>query len=69
MKTPPSDSLRLAALWLRSNDGDESAQLRPVAAWLEAKAMDADLRTLARESGVPVKLARTSRRVLAALNP
>jgi hypothetical protein len=58
MKTPDPDALRLAALWLRSNDGDEANTLADVAAWLTEQADAANVRTLAREAGVPVKLVR-----------
>lgn len=58
MKTPDSDKLRLAALWLQSNDGDESPTMREVADWLMDKAEAADFRAGCKLAGVSVALVR-----------
>ena len=58
MKPPPPDSLCLAADWLESNDGEESATLHPVAAWLRAKADAAQLAAACRANGLPVAKVR-----------
>ena len=58
MSTPSPDDLRFAAEWLRAYDddhdgGEQSAIAKKVAAWLEAQADAKELRSAAREHGVP----------------
>lgn len=61
MKPPTSDQFRLAALWLRSNEGEveERTACATVADYLEGRADAAAFRALASEAGLPVKMART----------
>lgn len=63
MKTPDSDALRFAAEWLRQYDdehdgGSDTARAAAVADWLDAQAAAADIRSVARECGVPTKAVR-----------
>lgn len=50
MATPAPDSLRLAAFWLRSNEGDERAVLLPVAQWLDTIADRNEIAAAKREA-------------------
>ena len=62
MKHPPTESLRLAADWLRVYEDDEAQELAAVAAWLDQQADAADMRSACREAGVPVSIARAALR-------
>lgn len=69
MKTPNADDLRFAAEWLRQYDdtpdgGAQTAIAEAVAAWLDDQASASELRSVARENGVPVgKLRQKLRRM------
>lgn len=56
MKAPTPDQMRLAAEWLRENEGEgeERESCQAVAAWLKHQADASDLRQACREAGVPV---------------
>jgi hypothetical protein len=63
MKTPDPDSMRFAAEWLREYDdehegGTDSARAASVADWLDAQADANELRSAAREQGIPTKKLR-----------
>lgn len=63
MKTPSADALRFAAEWLRQYDdehegGADTARAADVADWLDAQAEAADIRSVARQCGVPTKAVR-----------
>lgn len=64
MKTPDPDSLRLAALWCRNNEGDDDERLPliAVADWLEKQADAKEVREAARSVGVPVSKVREAMR-------
>ena len=63
MKTPEADDLRFAAEWLRvyddTHDGGEQSEIAEhVAAWLDEQADAKEMRSAAREHGVPVRAVR-----------
>lgn len=64
MKTPFADDLRFAAEWLREYEdepgGADSERAAAVANWLDTKADEAELRSAAREHGVPVAKLRNA---------
>lgn len=67
LKTPDSNDLRLAAMWLEQyeavGEADESAAaMRRVGAWLDAKAEDADVRAASERSGFSVAEIRRAMR-------
>ena len=65
MKRPTANALGRAAMWLLCNNGDEQADCKAVAAWLEYQANLADeaafLRDVSRETGIPVRKIRAKR--------
>jgi hypothetical protein len=58
MATPSTDDMELAADWLESNEGEEGADLRRVAAWLRQQVEAKLLRDQARKHRVPVAALR-----------
>lgn len=69
MKTPEPDDLRFAAEWLRQYDdthdgGEQTAIAAKVADWLDAQADAKELRSTAREHGVPAAKLRAKFRDL-----
>lgn len=65
-RRPDSDALRVAADWLRCNDGDESTDCGAVAKWLDDQADANDLRTFAKMHGLSVPLIRRARAIVEA---
>lgn len=57
MKRPTVEDMELAAEWLRSNEGDngESETCSRVATWLDAYALEMQIRAAARKVGCTVK--------------
>ena len=55
-KTPSADDLRLAALWLKNYEANDSerAPFMRVAHWLDQQADAQILRDVAKEKGIPV---------------
>lgn len=60
--TPTPEQLRLAAMWLKCNEGGEGEadDCAAVAAWLYRQADNAELRALCRDAGVSVAKARAA---------
>lgn len=60
MKRPDPEDLKLAAEWLRANEGEdgESETCSRVATWLDNYAMDSQVRSAARKVGCTVKYFR-----------